>query len=158
LCLAQIYQAKVEAAIAGLHAIVRVDEQREGMIADMQERINVRGGIIDDLKQVDKNSQRIDVVGQEGLAIMRAQHTDDKTTIASLQESLNSCRGNQKWIAGLSALGGGLVGYKLRGAGQFQNPFVFVPSSVTSQPLNFMTMPVTQADENLRRALKRLNQ
>lgn len=165
LCFARIANARLEAAVAGLKAIVRVDEQREGIIADMQARIDIRGAIIDDLKKVDTNSQRIDTLGQANLEIMREQHREDKDKIGDLEKDLASCRSNQKWIFGAGAVTGGLVGYKIRGAGvQFQNPFQFATNSqfLESQFLkssgNFFNLQTPKEDENLRRALKLLQQ
>jgi hypothetical protein len=97
-----------------LKSIVRVDEQREGIIADMQSRIDIRGGIISDLKLVDKNSQtidtrnqRIDTLGQENVQTMKDQHREDKQTITDLTKDLDSCRSNQKFVFGAGALVGG---------------------------------------------------
>lgn len=120
----------------------------------MQKRIDVRGGIIDDLQKVDKNSQRIDTVGQDTRSIFEAQHRDDKETIGDLQGKLDACRSNQKWIAGLSAAGGAYFGYqygKKSATGQSvfgQNAF----QQFTSAP-NFSTFQTT-ADERARQALK----
>jgi hypothetical protein len=119
----RVINARLDAAIAGLKSIVRVDEQREGIIADMQTRIDIRGSIIDDFKKIDANSQRIDTLGQESKLIYEAQHRDDKSTIGKLEDKLDSCRNSQKWIFGGGALIGGFVGYKVRGAGVLQNPF-----------------------------------
>lgn len=160
LCLAEVLQRKLEAAVAGLKSIVRIDEQREGIIADMQSRIDIRGAIIDDLKKVDKNSQTIDTRGQEINAIWKDQHRDDKETIASLQKDLESCRSNQKWVFGAGAITGGLVGYKIGGAGSFRNPFVTNATNaspffgVTRDQRSFFNFPQTQAEENLKRALQ----
>ena len=117
ICLAQHYQAKTNAAIAGLKSIVRVDEQREGVIADMQKRIDVRGGIIQDLSRVDTNSQTIDGLGQNSKQLYEQQHRDDKDTIGDLQESLQACRNNQKWIFLGGAATGGVIAWKLKGSG-----------------------------------------
>jgi hypothetical protein len=154
LCLAQITLAKLNAAIAGLKTIVRIDEQREGIIADMQARIDIRGGIIDDLKKVDTNSQRIDVLGVNNLEIMREQHRDDKAMIVDLQKDLASCRSNQKWIFAGGAITGGLVGYKIRGAGTFQNPFL--SNGVTSAQLDFLQFASkqTEIEKAIQKALK----
>lgn len=159
LCFARIANARLEAAVAGLKAIVRVDEQREGIITDMQSRIDIRGAIIDDLKKVDVNSQKIDVLGQNNLEIMREQHREDKDTIGDLQKDLDSCRSNQKWVFGAGAITGGFVGYKIRGAGTFQNPFTtnaqFLESQFLKSSGNFF-LQTPKEDENLRRALKLL--
>jgi hypothetical protein len=135
-----------------LKSIVRVDEQREGIIADMQSRIDIRGGIIDDLSKVDKNSQTIDLRGQEISAVWRGQHDDDKRMIADLQQDLDSCRSNQKWIALISGLGGSYVGYKIRGAGQIQNPFAnFGQAAFAPNPI------VYSAEDKMREALRRVS-
>lgn len=160
LCLAQHYQVKTEAAIAGLRSLVRVDEQREGIIADMQQRIDIRGGIIEDLKKVDANSQQIDTLGQDTRRLFEEQHRDDKDTIGDLETELASCRSNQKWIFGGGVLAGFGIGYKVRGAGQFQNPFTFVTTSdqqLKASGLNFSGFQSTQEDR-LRQALKNLKQ
>lgn len=150
LCLAQHYQVKTEAAIAGLKTLLRVDEQREGIISDLNQRIAIRGEIIEDLRKIDTNFQRVDVLGQNNLEIMREQHREDKDIIGDLQKDLASCRSNQKWIALGSAVGGGWIGYKIRGTGTFQNPFN--PSNLTAPFLDFETT----TEKNLRSALKNL--
>lgn len=156
LCLAQHYQAKTEAAIAGLKALVRVDEQREGIVADMQRRIDIRGGIIDDLKKVDVNSQRVDTLGQDSRRLFEEQHRDDKETIGDLQQALDSCRSNQKWVFGAGVLTGGFVGYKIRGAGTLQSPFTSSASGfqfAQFAPPDFSQFQ-TSAEQRARQALK----
>lgn len=147
ICISRVTNAKLTAAIAGLRSIIRIDEQRTGIVADMQKRIDIRGGIIDDLQKVDRNSQRIDMLGVGNLAVMREQHIDDKRTIGDLQVELKSCQANQKWIALVSGVGGGFIGYKIRGAGQFQNPFV--PQSTST-----FQLVETQAEKMLRERLR----
>lgn len=124
----------------------------------MQTRIDIRGGIIDDLKNVDTNAQRIDTLGQDSKTLYEAQHRDDKDTVGDLQQSLDSCRSNQKWIAGVSAVVGGLVGYKIRGAGIVQSPFTFIAPSgqqLKASGLNLMNFQSPE-EERLRQALKNL--
>ena len=117
ICLAQHYQAKTEAAIAGLKTFVRVDEQRELVIADLQKRIDIRGGMINDLSRVDKNSQRMDTLGQDSKQLYEQQHRDDKDTIGDLQESLQACRNNQKWVFLGGAATGAAITWKIKGSG-----------------------------------------
>ena len=154
ICLAQHYQAKTEAALAGLKSIVRIDEQREGVIADMQKRIDIRGGIISDLTQVDKNSQRIDTLGQDSKLVYEAQHRDDRQTIGDLQEKLDSCRSNQKWVFGGGALAGGVIAWKVKGSSAANTVLQFNPFATTPAPMtmNFSQFQTT-ADELARQAL-----
>lgn len=157
-CFSEITLRKLTAAIAGLKSIVRLDEQREGIIVDMQTRIDIRGDVIADLRQVDKNSQRIDTLGQDSKAIYEKQHQDDKDTIVDITNKLESCQSSQKWIAGISAIGGGLLGYKLRGSGVVQSPFAFITSSgsqVKTTGLSFLSFE-SESEQRLRQALKNL--
>jgi hypothetical protein len=121
----------------------------------MEEWLAVKQKIIDDFRKIDTNSQKVDVLGQDSLVIMREQHNDDRKMIVDLQNDLESCRSNQKWIAGISAIGGGFIGYKIRGAGQFQNPLnIFIPNS-TNPGFVKIEDPFQQS---LRKALNNLKQ
>ena len=116
---------------------MRIDEQREGVIADMQKRIDVRGGIIDDLQRVDKNSQRIDTLGQDSKQLYEQQHREDKDTIGDLQESLQACRNNQKWVFLGGAATGAVITWKIKGSGSsidrlFTNGLQFTGSAPMS--------------------------
>lgn len=146
------------AAVAGLKSIVKIDEQRDGMVADMQSRIDIRGGIIDDLKKVDKNSQHIDTLGESSLQIFRDQHRDDKEMIGDLQKDLASCRSNQKWIFGAGVITGGVIVWKVKDAAPSLSSFLSQTSAQRAQfsqgyPLDYGP---TSADEQLRKALKSL--
>lgn len=123
----------------------------------MQSRIDIRGGIISDLKQIDTNSQKIDSNSTEIARVFREQIADDKLVRAGLESKLASCQGGQKWIALGSSIAGGFIGYKIRGAGTFQNPFVANAGANLAQSdyyrFNFQQ---TSAEQRLREALKSL--
>lgn len=117
---------------------------RQDQIITKYEKLDINN------QQLDSNNQRIDFLATKNEKLYEDQHRDDKQTIGQLQDDLSSCRSNQKWIFGAGGLIGGVVGYKIRGAGTLQNPF---------QPsVNFMTMPRSQTEENLQKALKKFNQ
>lgn len=111
-CLADVLSAKLKAAVAGLKSIVRADEAREGIVSDLEQRIKIRGDIIADLQKVDRNNQQIGTLNQDTRAILDKQHEDDQRTIGQIQDKLDSCRNNQKWIAGISGVTGAYLGYK----------------------------------------------
>lgn len=158
-CLAQVLSAKLAAAVAGLHSIIAVDEQREAIVEDLKTRIEIRGGIIADLKLVDKNNQQIDTLGQDSKRLYEEQHRDDKTTIGTLQGKLEACRSNQKFVFAGGALVGGAIGYKLKGVTDSvfqQTPFASFQSMQLPHSQFFMIQ--TTADQRAREALKRFRQ
>ena len=145
----EICAARLEAAEAKVAALQGIIADKDAQLLAKDELLAVKNQTIAALKQIDTNSQRIDTLGADSLAIMREQHRDDKETIGDLQAELKSCQANQKWIALVSGIGGGFIGYKIRGAGQFQNPFVFVPQSTST-----FQLVETQAEKMMRERLK----
>jgi hypothetical protein len=67
------------------------------------------------LQQVDKNAQRMDTNSLAIQTTLETRITEKNEQIRELTDDLRSCQGNQKWIAGVSAVGGGIVGYMIRG-------------------------------------------
>lgn len=147
LCVSETAAVRVRAAANGLRSLMRAYRGNEGIIATLEKHIGFQDKIIAKYEKIDTNSQRIDTLGTDSLALMREQHRDDKETIGDLQASLESCRSNQKWIFAGGALIGGWAGYKIRGAGQFQNPFV--PQSTST-----FQLVETQAERMMRERLK----
>ena len=145
----RICAARLEAAEAKVAALQGIIADKDAQLLAKDELLAIKNQTIAALKQIDTNSQRIDTLGADSLAIMREQHRDDKETIGDLQAELKSCQANQKWIALVSGIGGGFIGYKIRGAGQFQNPFVFVPQSTST-----FQLVETQAEKMMRERLK----
>jgi hypothetical protein len=123
LCVAEVAAARLSAANARIASLTQINTDQKAIIDAKDQLIAVKDQIISNLQKIDTNSQKIDVLGQETSAIWREQHNEDKLMIVDLQKDLASCRGNQKWIFGGGAIIGGFVGYKIRGAGQIQNPF-----------------------------------
>ena len=155
-CLSQVLSAKLSAAVAGLHSIVAVDEVREAVIGDYQKRIEIRGGIIDDLNQVNKNNQRIDSLGQDYVRVAEAQHRDDKSTIDKLGDKLESCQSNQKYVFVAGALTGGAIAWKVKGsnvANSVLNPFQFNPGQLNQW--NGISLYQTSPEERVRQAFKK---
>jgi hypothetical protein len=150
---AEIALARLKAAEARIVSLNQMITDKDAIIGAKDQLISVKDQIIANLNRIDTNAQKIDTIGQDSLQIMRDQHRDDKETISDLQKDLASCRSNQKWIFGAGAITGGLVGYKIRGAGQFQNPFQ-TNSANLSLPSTFF-LQSTQ-EQNLKRALNQL--
>jgi hypothetical protein len=151
-----VLEARLTAATAGLRTIVLIDKNRQGIVTELETWLAIKQKVIENLQTIDKNSQTIDTRQSESVTILRDQHREDKDTIGDLQGELEACQAGQKWAFGLGALTGGFVGYKIRGAGTFQNPFT--PTNFS----NLTTSPFLQfesgAEKNLREALKRLKQ
>jgi hypothetical protein len=153
LCVAEVATARLAAAQAKIASLNQQLADKDAIIGAKDQLLGVKDQIIANLKQIDTNSQRIDTLGQDSLAIMREQHRDDKETIGDLQKSLDSCRGNQKWFFGAGSVIGGVVGYKIRGAGQIQNPFVFNPAASSFAKLDFSQFQLSSEDR-VKQALK----
>lgn len=154
LCFAETGQKRLDAAIAGLKSIVRIDKSREAVVADLNTRIEIRGAIIDDLKRVDTNNQTIDANQQRNAALYEGIIRDDKAKIGKLEDKLESCQGRQKWIA-LVSFGGGLyVGNRLAND-QPLNPFssFSAQSGVKGYPLSFYEQ--TNTEKKLREMLRK---
>lgn len=67
----------------------------------------------DKLEQIDKNSQKMDTNSTIIQTTLEGRIADKNQELAEANDRLSSCQNNQKWIAGLSAVGGGFVGYSL---------------------------------------------
>lgn len=154
ICTAEFLDARLKSALLSLRSLVRIYAEQEGIIQMQERHIGKQDQIIAKYEKldvnnqrIDTNSQRIDVLGLRNEQLHQEQHADDKRTIGDLKAELDSCRGNQKWIALLSGFGGGFIGYKIRGAGQFQNPFT--PQSSAS-----FQLVETQAERMLLERLK----
>lgn len=151
LCVAEKALSRLKAATAGLRSIQRIDIERQAIVSDLYTRIDIRGGIIDDLKKVDTNSQKIDSNSIENARLYQAQISDDKLRIGDLQHRLDSCQSNEKWIFGAGALAGGFVGYKIRGA----VPQLFGSSTpaTVAQPYPLSFYQRTNAEKTIQQAL-----
>lgn len=152
LCFAETGQRRLDSAIIGLESIVRIDKSRESIVADLNTRIEIRGAIIDDLKRIDTNSQKIDTNQERNATLYEGIIRDDKAKIGKLEEKFEACQSRQKWIALLS-LGSGLyIGNRI-GSGQSVNPFSsFQQSSAQGYPLSFYEQ--TNTEKRLRELLK----
>lgn len=164
LCVAQVVQARLKSAVEGLNSLVRAykwevaTEQLQDRHIAKQDQILAKYEKLDTNNQkLDSNSQKIDTIGQDSARIYEIQHNDDKNTIAKLNEDLNSCRSNQKYVFLAGAVTGGVITWQIKGGG---NPFQqFTQSGVTQAQrdyVNFTVMPQTRTEGNLRRALKTL--
>lgn len=166
LCAARLRAA--EARVASLEAII-ADKDRQ--LQAKEELLQIRAQVIAELKQVDARSQqmdanaiRADAAATAQVGLLREQIGRDALRISELQGDLDGCRGGQKWIALGSAFGGGLVGYKIRGAQQAGLlPFGFTNGlpAFTLQPqapagLQFTRPPdAARTLEQLRRVLSK---
>lgn len=145
-------QARLSAAVAGLHSIVRMDQDRERIIVMQDRALKIADGIVAKYGTVDKNNQTIDTNQIQTATLFQGIINDKKEQIGDLEHKLDSCQSNQKWIAGLSALGGGYLGYKL-GKGGITNPFSsFTTAQSQGYPLSFYQQ--TAAEKAMREALK----
>lgn len=150
LCFAETGQKRLDSAIAGLKSIVRIDKSREAVVADLNTRIEIRGAIIDDLKKIDVNSQKIDANQERNVALYEGIIRDDKAKIGKLEEKFEACQSRQKWIALLSFGGGLYVGNRV-GSNQSLNPFSSFQQA-QGYPLSFYEQ--TNTEKKLRELLK----
>lgn len=123
LCVAEVAAARLSAANARIASLTQINADQKAIIEAKDQLIGIKDEIIKNLQKMDSNSQRIDVLGREKEDIWKQMHFDDKKMIGELQRDLASCRGNQKWIAGVSLIGGIYLGRKTVNT-TFQNPFV----------------------------------
>lgn len=153
LCVAEVALARLKSATSGIQSLVRIDIERQGIVDTQEKHLALKDKIIADYEKIDRNSQRIDTNSIESARLYQAQISDDKLRLGDLQHRLDSCQGNQKWIALMSAVGGGFIGYKLHGVtSTFQNPFAnFAQSAV--QPIPLSTYQTT-GEALMRRVLK----
>lgn len=152
--------------------MIRMDKENQAIMSLKDQHIAFQDTIITKYskldtnnQKLDTNSQRIDTLGQDSNQILKDQHREDKQAIADLTKDLNSCKSSQKYVFGAGAIAGGLVGYKIRGAGTFQSPFASSQanagrSSFTLAPqsdfLNWQWQNY-QAEDRLKRALKTIS-
>jgi hypothetical protein len=131
-------------------SLTAISADKDEQIKGLRDLVAIKEQTIAALKQLDANSVRMDAnstrdsqLADAGITLLKDQIRDDAVRITGLQGDLDSCRGNQKWVAGLSAFGGGLVGYKLKGNGQqvlqVLNPFTNGGGAftLTAQPPGF---------------------
>lgn len=154
LCVAEVMQARLTAAVAGLHSIVRIDQDRERIIAMQERALAVADKITAKYGKVDSNNQTIDANQIENARIYREQIADDKLKIGDLQHRLDSCQSNQKWIALVSGVGGGFLGYKLHGVtSNFTNPFAQFTTNAAPANYPFSFYQQTDTEKKLRAIL-----
>lgn len=118
--------------------------------------IGQQDGIISRYEKMNSNSGRIQNIDDQRVSILQTQ-------LGDAQRKLDSCRSNEKWIAGGSFVAGIFVDRKLlnnngaqsvllqnAGTSTAQRGFTFTPS----YPLSFYGE--TDAEKTIRRALKNL--
>jgi hypothetical protein len=77
--------------------------------------------------KIDTNSQAIEKKSDEQFAYLRTDLATTQRKLTETEERLDSCQGSIKYVAAISALGGGFLGWTLKGKTQqlgLTNPFV----------------------------------
>jgi hypothetical protein len=158
LCVAEDSLARLKAAKSGLRSLVRIDQEREAIVATLRTHLALKQSIIDDYAKVDKNGQKIDTNQQANAVDFRAQIADDKVTIGDLRSKLDACRSEQKLYFVGGALAGGFVGYKLKGVTSSGGLFAqssFAQPNAVAQPYPFsFYQQQTLTEKRVREILK----
>ena len=109
----------------------------------------------DKLEKIDTNSQRMDgnaMTIQRDLENQKAELRDKN---AELTDDLRSCKNNQKWIAGISFVSGGALGYFVRGqVGSLTGGNAFAsPSGFRPMPMPAAQLPVLTLSDYFKKKL-----
>lgn len=116
----QICAARLRAADAKVAALESIITDKDKQLAAKDELLEIRAQVIAEFKGIDTRSQRMDANAQRdaqladmGINLLREQVRADAVRITDLTDDLSGCQSNQKWIAGGSALAGGVMTYFL---------------------------------------------
>lgn len=134
LCVAQFAARRLEAAKDGIRSLITIDRSQQVIVSTLNQMITQKDIIIGKYEKLDQNNQQIDANSLRNEVLFREQIADEKQQKADLQHRLDSCSGNQKWIALFSGIGGGFIGYKLHNVTtQFVNPFAPVSQQTLTE-------------------------